>query len=150
MELSPDFCDLLAEFNEHEVDYIVVGAHALAAHGHIRATKDLDVWVRADPSQAERVYAALRAFGAPLHELCVEDLARPGTVFQIGVAPVRIDVRTNLSGVSFDVCWPRRVATALGGVPTAVLARSDLIANKLACGRPQDLADVAWLQANVE
>jgi hypothetical protein len=98
--VSPDFKDLLSTFNAHRVDYLVVGAHALAAHGHIRATGDLDVWVRPDVDNARRVIEALRAFGAPLHDLSEEDLTRDRTVFQIGIAPLRIDVLTTIDGVA--------------------------------------------------
>src|SRR5829696_6257902 len=83
--MNPDFRDLLAAFNAHGVEFLVVGAHALAAHGLVRATKDLDVWIRADERNAPRVLAALAEFGAPLHDLSAEDLARPGLIFQIGI-----------------------------------------------------------------
>lgn len=104
--MNPDFRDLLAAFNAHGVEYLVVGAHALAAHGHVRATKDLDVWVRPSASNAPRVLNALREFGAPLHDLVEDDLSRPGVVFQIGVAPLRIDVVTKIDGVEFQDAWP--------------------------------------------
>jgi hypothetical protein len=90
--MNPDFRDLLAEFNAHNVDYLIVGAHALAAHGHIRATKYLDVWVRAEPDNARKVLRVLKAFGAPLQDLTENDLTLPGLIFQIGVPPVRIDL----------------------------------------------------------
>jgi hypothetical protein len=110
--MNQDFRDLLAEFNARGVEYLVVGAHALAAHGHVRATKDLDVWVRPEPSNAGRVIAALVAFGAPLHDLTEADMASPGTIFQIGVAPIRIDVITSIDGVVFEEAW----MTDSGGV----------------------------------
>jgi hypothetical protein len=100
--MNQDFRDLLAEFNAAGVEFLVVGAHALAAHGLVRATKDLDVWVRPEAGNAERAIAALGAFGAPLHDLSIDDLARPGLIFQIGVAPIRIDVITAIDGVAFD------------------------------------------------
>src|SRR5437867_2080737 len=115
--MNPDFRDLLAEFNAHNVDYLIVGAHALAAHGHIRATKDLDVWVRAEPDNARKVLRALKAFGAPLQDLTENDLTQPGLIFQIGVPPVRIDVVTSIDGVSFSEAWPARVQTAFSGQP---------------------------------
>ena len=108
-QLFEDVRDLLDAFDEEEVVFVVVGAHALAAHGHVRATKDLDVWVRADPANAPRVLSALGEFGAPLHDLTSEDLAGPGVVFQIGVPPVRIDVVTSIDGVSFEDAWPARL-----------------------------------------
>ena len=143
--VSRDFVDLLRAFNAHGVEYLVVGAHALAAHGHVRATKDLDVWVRPTADNAKRVLEALAEFGAPLDDLSADDLASPGTVFQIGVEPVRIDVMTEIDGVGFDEAWSDRVETRFGGEPTAVLSKRALIANKKASGRLQDLADLEKL-----
>ena len=97
--MNPDFRDLLAAFNARGVDFLIVGAHALAAHGLVRATKDLDVWVRPEPQNAERVLAALADFGAPLQDLTLYDLSRSGLIFQIGVEPIRIDVITAIDGV---------------------------------------------------
>ena len=145
---SPDFRDLLAAFNAHRVEYLVVGAHALAAHGQVRATKDLDVWVRPDSVNAARVLAALHSFGAALHDLTAEDLSTPGVVFQMGVAPIRIDVITAIDGVEFGKAWDERLETRFAGVDTAVLSRRHLIENKTAAGRPQDLVDVQWLKAH--
>lgn len=144
--MNPDFRDLLSAFNAQDVEYLVVGAHALAAHGHVRATKDLDVWVRPSAGNAKRVLAALNAFGAPLQDLREDDLAQPGLVFQIGVAPVRVDVITEIEGVEFENAWPDRLETILGGLRVPVLSRHHLIANKRAVGRLQDLADVEWLE----
>jgi Nucleotidyl transferase of unknown function (DUF2204) len=144
--VNPDFVDLLRAFSAHQVEAIVVGAHALAAHGHVRATKDLDVWIRPSLQNAALAYRALAEFGAPLTELSTEDLATPGTVFQIGVEPVRIDVITQIDGVSFDEAWMERVPARFGGVPTYVLSRRLLIQNKRASGRLQDLADVERLE----
>jgi hypothetical protein len=126
----------------------VVGAHALAAHGHIRATKDLDVWVHATHENATRAYRALAAFGAPLHDLTEADLATPGTIFQIGVPPVRVDVITAIDGVEFGDAWPERVEATLGGLSVPVLSRQHLVQNKRAADRPQDRADVDWLENN--
>jgi hypothetical protein len=144
--LNPDFRDLLSTFNAQGVEYLVVGAHALAAHGHVRATKGLDIWVRPDATNAPRVMDALRAFGAPLLDLSEEDLTQPGMVFQIGIPPVRIDVITAVDGVVFDDAWPERMPTTYGDVPTPVLSLNHLIINKEASGRPQDLADLDWLR----
>lgn len=146
--MSSDYRDLLAEFNAHGVEMIVVGAHALAAHGHVRATKDLDVWVRPERANAARVLDALAAFGAPLFDLTVDDLVTPGVVFQIGVAPLRVDVLTAVDGVAFDEAWADRVQTTFDDQPVAVLSRAKLIANKRASGRTQDLADIEWLESH--
>lgn len=104
--MNPDFRDLLSEFNALGVEYLIVGTYALAAHGHVRATGDLGLWVRPDPANAKRVIAALSAFGTPLHDLTEDDLSRTGVVFQIGVAPVRIDVLTGIDGIAFEEAWP--------------------------------------------
>jgi hypothetical protein len=144
--VNRDFRDLLAEFNVHHVEFLVVGAHALAAHGHVRATKDLDVWVRPDLENAKRVLKALKEFGTAVHDLTEEDLTKPGTVFQIGVPPLRIDVVTAIDGVSFDEAWTAKLETRFADQPTGVLSREHLIRNKRATGRTQDLADVEWLE----
>ncbi len=144
--MSPDFKDLLSEFNAHRVEYLVVGAHALAAYGRVRATGDLDVWVRPDAENAKRVVEALAAFGAPIHDLSADDLTRPGTIFQIGVAPVRIDVLTGIDAVEFDEAWQARFPAQFAGQPVSVLSVQHLIRNKRAVGRAQDLADVEWLE----
>ena len=145
-KMNPDFRDLLAEFNARGVEFLVVGAYALAAHGLVRATKDLDIWVRPDAANAERVLAALVAFGAPLHDLTVDDLAQPGLIFQIGVEPIRIDVITRIDGVSFEEAWPDRVEAHFADQVASVLSRGHLIQNKRAAGREQDLLDVKWLE----
>ncbi|HKY38122.1 MAG TPA: nucleotidyltransferase [Polyangiaceae bacterium] len=144
--MNPDFRDLLAAFNARGVDFLIVGAHALAAHGFVRATKDLDVWVRPDPVNAERVLAALADFGAPLQDLTVDDLSRPGLIFQIGVEPIRIDVITAIDGVEFLDAWTQRVSARFADQEAAVLSREHLLVNKRAAGREQDLLDVKWLE----
>jgi hypothetical protein len=146
MQTNSDFRDLFAALNAVDAEYLVVGALALAAHGHIRATKDLDVWVRANPENAERVYRALAAFGAPLEDLTVEDLASPNLIFQIGVAPVRVDILTSIDGVEFDEAWPAKLASEYADQTVPVLSRHHLILNKRASGRLQDLADVEALE----
>lgn len=145
--MNRDFSELLAEFNDHGVEYLVVGAHALAAHGHVRATKDLDVWVRPEAENAGRVIRALEAFGAPLHDLTEADLTQPGLIFQIGVPPLRIDVLTAIDGVTFDDAWPARLPTRFGDQPVGVLSREHLLQNKRASGRTQDLADIETLES---
>lgn len=148
--MSPDFKDLLSEFNARGVEFLVVGAYALAAHGRVRATGDLDVWVRPEAGNSKRVIEALRAFGAPLHDLSTEDLSRPGTVFQIGVAPLRIDVLTGIDAVEFDEAWSSRLMARFAGVAVPVLSVQHLIRNKRAVGRAQDLADLEWLEKSAK
>jgi len=144
--MNQDFRDLLAEFNARQVEFLLVGAHALAAHGHIRATQDLDIWVRPTQDNAKRVIEALRAFGAPLHDLTAKDLATPGLIFQIGVEPIRIDILTLIDGVQFEEAWADRMISKFADQPVAVLSREHLIRNKLAAARTQDLADVEALK----
>ena len=121
--LNPDFRDMLSALSAEAAEYLLVGAYALAVHGVPRATGDLDVWVRPTADNARRVRSALTRFGAPLADLTEGDLVRPDTVFQIGVAPNRID-----------------------GLDVPVLARHHLIRNKKATGRAQDIADAARLE----
>lgn len=146
--MNRDFRDLLSTFNAQGVEYLIVGAHALAAHGHVRATKDLDVWVRPDGTNAARVLGALKASGAPLHSLTAADLAQPGLIFQIGVPPVRIDVITAIDGVRFEDAWPERMQAHLGALEVPVISRKHLIQNKRAAGRLQDLADLERLEGS--
>lgn len=150
MATNQDFKDLFAALSAQGSEFIVVGAHAVMVHTEPRYTKDLDVWIRPTPDNAERVYAALRDFGAPLVGLTIDDLSTPGVVFQIGVEPNRIDILTAIDGVTFDEAWSRRVPSTYGGVPIALLAMEDLIRNKRAAGRPQDLLDVAKLEASLQ
>jgi hypothetical protein len=137
---------MLAALSEAGADFMVIGAHAVAVHARPRATGDLDIWIRPTPENAERVWSALVAFGAPLHELTREDLASDDVVFQIGVAPNRIDILTTIGGVSFEQAWPRRTTVELWGLTVLVIGREDLIKSKKAAGRPRDLADIAELE----
>lgn len=139
--MERDFVEMLSELNAAGAEYLVVGAHALAAHGVPRATGDLDIWVRATPENARRVLEALRNFGAPLFDLSVDDLSKPETVFQIGVVPVRIDLLTSITGIAFEEAWAARMPVRVEGVPFGVIGRADLLRNKRATGRPKDLLD---------
>jgi hypothetical protein len=144
--MNQDFAEMLSALIEAEVDFLIVGAHALAAHGFPRATGDLDIWVRPSPDNAKRVIQALGTFGAPLFDLTTEDLTRPGVVFQIGVAPCRIDILTEISGVSFEEAWSRRALFSVEGRELPFISKRDLVVNKRAAGRPRDLADLAELE----
>ena len=144
--MNPDFVELLRAFNAAEVRFLVVGAYAVTFHTRPRATADIDLWVEPTPDNAPRVLQALKHFGAPLHEVTGSDFAQPGITFQIGIAPRRIDVLTELSGVSFDEAWPDRVRHELGGCPVDFIGRQALILNKRTSGRPKDLLDLEVLE----
>jgi hypothetical protein len=145
--MNRDFAEMLSALSAAGAEFLVVGAHALAAHGYPRATGDLDVWIAATPENAPRVWRALVTFGAPLHELSQDELARPGLVFQMGLPPARIDLLTSIDGVEFADAWPRRLEATVGGQRVPLIGAEDLIRNKRAVGRPRDLADVAELEA---
>lgn len=146
MPVNPDFRDLFAALNAAGAEYLLVGGYALAVHAAPRFTKDLDVWVRPSAGNARRVWTALCEFGAPLGELGEVDLATPGIVFQIGLAPNRIDVLTAIDGVEFDAAWPGRLETTYGGQTVHVIGKRELVLNKRASGRPQDLVDADVLE----
>ncbi len=143
-----DFVDFIACLRLEGCAFLIVGAHALAAHGSPRATGDLDVLVRADPSNAERVYRALVRFGAPVsaHGVRPEDFAVPGTVYQIGLPPHRIDVLTSISGVSFEDAQEGAITGHIGPESVPCIGLDPLLRNKRAAGRPKDLGDVAVLE----
>jgi hypothetical protein len=143
--MNPDFVDLLRTFIDADVRFLVVGAYALAHHGRPRATGDLDVWVDAEPENAERVMRALAAFGAPLDDVSAADFARPGVVVQIGVPPGRIDVLTELTALQFADAWRSREAGRFGSLTVDFLGKDAFIRNKRATGRAKDLGDIEGL-----
>ena len=142
-----DFEELLSALSSERVELLIVGAYAVMAVTEPRYTKDLDVWVRPSRANARRVYRALKRFGAPLDNLRVHDLEREGIIFQIGVEPVRIDILTQVDGIDFEGALQRARRGKYGNVEVAFLSVADLIENKKRVGRPQDLLDVAKLEA---
>ncbi|MEZ6095560.1 MAG: DUF6036 family nucleotidyltransferase [Pirellulaceae bacterium] len=142
MDLNTDFRDMLLALNDFDAKYLVVGAYAVAVHGHPRATGDLDIWVMTSGDNSSKVFMALKSFGAPIHEITESDFATPSIVFQIGVPPSRIDILTVISGVSFEDAWETRVIVTVDGIDIPVIGRTNLIRNKRATGRPKDLADI--------
>lgn len=144
--VNRDFRDLFAALNEVQANYLVVGAHAVAFYAEPRFTKDLDVWVEASPVNAPRLIAALYAFGAPSAGVSEADFHTAGAVLQIGVAPNRIDITTHIDGVTFEAAWPNRQSTAFGDQSIWIIGRAELIQNKTAVARPQDLLDLAVLE----
>lgn len=144
--LNSDFRDILSAFCEEKVEFMLVGAYAVAAHGLPRATGDIDLWIKCSDDNAARVLSALKLFGAPLSNFSKADLLRPGTVIQLGVIPRRIDVLTTITGVDYDEAEPEREFVNLDGMTIPIIGISHLIRNKKAVGRPQDQADVARLE----
>ncbi|MDD4736422.1 MAG: hypothetical protein PHP44_10010 [Kiritimatiellae bacterium] len=145
MEVQPDFRDLLKLLNEHNVDYLIVGGYALAFHGAPRFTGDIDVFVRPDQVTARRVLDALDAFGFSFQNLTVQDFESPNKVVQLGVPPVRIDIITSLSGVTWSEADAAKEPGPFGDVPVAYIGRNEYIKNKRAAGRKKDLADIEAL-----
>ncbi len=146
--LNPDFKDMLSCLKEAEVDFIIVGAYALAAHGFPRATGDIDIWVRSDAPNARRVMRALARFGAPLADLSENDFLSGAMVVQLGVEPGRIDILTDIDGVTFDEAWRDKMITTVAGLEINILSKTNLLKNKLAAGREKDQGDIAWLKKN--
>ena len=144
--MNPDFRDLFRALSDAGARFLVVGAYAVSFHSEPRATGDLDVWIDRSPENAARVYRALQAFGAPLTQLTERDLTDAETVFQIGVAPRRIDIMTSITGVDFAEAWERRSRGTYDDVAFSLIGITALIKNKLAVGRPKDLLDVEMLR----
>lgn len=148
IELPDDFRDLLVVLHDAGAEFVVLGGHAVAFHGHPRATKDLDLLIRADSGNAEKVYRALAAFGAPLETFEVEacDFATYDGVLQIGIPPRRIDVLNRATGISFDEAVADGLTFEVEGRSIPVIGRLALLKNKRAAGRAQDLADIKALE----
>ncbi|MFW6010305.1 MAG: hypothetical protein ACOC9H_00150 [Gemmatimonadota bacterium] len=148
--LNPDFRDMLSAFADAGVEYLVVGAYALAAHGVPRATGDLDCWIRRTEGNAARTMRALEAFGAPTLDVTIEDLLKPDLVFQIRVEPRRIDILTSIDGVDFDEAWQHRIVARINEIDVPVIGLRELVENKRAVGRTRDLADIERLESEAE
>ena len=144
--LNEDYKDILLALATAKVRYLIVGAYALAAHGYVRATMDIDVWVMPSSENAEAVLKALNHFGAPLHNLTKADLQKNDTVFQIGVPPRRIDILTGATGLEFEETFAGSVEVNIEGIPVRVPSIEALICNKRATGRTKDLADAEALE----
>jgi len=145
--LNEDYKDMLRSLAAENVRFILVGAYALAAHGYPRATMDIDIWVMSSPENADAVIRALSRFGAPLQNLTKEDLLTAGTIFQIGVAPRRIDIITAASGLQFEPTYRNSIPLNIEGIEVRIPSIDDLILNKKATGRTRDLADAEALES---
>jgi len=143
--MNQDFVDLLRAFVAADVRFMIVGAYALALHGRPRATGDLDVWIDATPENAGRVMTALAQFGAPVAQISASDFAKPGIIYQIGVPPGRIDIVTELTGVTFAEAWPDRIRRPFGDIEVDFIGLAAFVHNKRATGRSKDLGDIEGL-----
>ena len=147
MLTSPDFRELLKLFADAEVRYLIVGGYAVMKYTEPRFTKDLDLLISTEPKNAAAVFRSLKTFGAPLTGLTEADFSATGFFYQMGRAPLRIDVLMDVPGVDFEQAWTRRETVALAGVPMHFISKADLIRAKEAAGRPQDLLDLTNLRA---
>jgi len=145
--VSQDYEDLFRVLNAHKIKYLVVGAHAVVFYTVPRFTKDLDVWIPPALNDATQIYEALKAFGAPLRDLTVEDFQNTSTLLQIGVAPVRIDIMLAVPGISWEQAWKHRRRSRYGKTPIHILGFSELVQAKKAANRPQDRLDLKKLSS---
>lgn len=147
--LNEDFRDLLALFAAFDVEHLIVGAHAMAVHGVVRATGDIDILVRPTHDNARRVVRALEAFGAPVdaHGVTPDDFVVHDRVYQMGLPPRRIDLLTSIAGIDFDAAWSSRTALDVDGLTLSFIGLEALRTNERACGRAKDIADLALLDA---
>jgi len=144
--LNSDYKDMLQVLLDNGVKFLLVGAYAMGAHGYPRSTGDIDIWVEPSPDNSRRVYLALAQFGAPLGEVDEATFVKPDVVFQIGVAPRRIDIMSSVSGVEFDEAYQHRQTVELEGMPIPILSYDDLVRNKRATGRDKDRLDADRLE----
>lgn len=144
--MNSDFSDLLRALNDAKVEYLIVGGYAVGKYTEPRYTKDIDIWINNSIDNAERVFQALQAFGAPLGDVTVDDFSAPDLIYQIGVEPSRIDILMGLESMDFENCWKRRVTAELDELTLNFISIADLIENKERTGRPQDLIDARNLR----
>lgn len=141
---------MLSAFLDENVEFIIVGAVAMAFHGYVRATGDIDFWIRISDENAKKVWLALKEFGAPLFDFKESDLLVSGTVFQIGIPPNRIDIINQIDGVEFDSAWPNRKIAEFDNLRIPTIGKTDLLNNKRTSDRPKDRIDVLWIEKHPE
>jgi len=144
--LNSDYKDMLCILLDNEVKFLLVGAYAMGAHGYPRATGDIDIWIEPSEDNSKRAYRSLTLFGAPVEQLDEATFVKHGIVFQIGVAPRRIDIITAISGVEFDQAYQQRYTIEFEGLKLPMLSLADLIKNKRATGRDKDRLDADRLE----
>ena len=146
MDVHCDYEDLFKVLNDYRIKYLVVGAYAVMYHTQPRYTKDIDVWIITEMNDVHKIFAALKTFGAPLQKIEAEHFYDKTMIFQIGLAPVRIDIMTAVPGITFKTSWQNKKRVKYGQTPIYVLGKKDLIAAKEKAGRPQDKIDVENLR----
>ena len=144
--LEKDYRDILQIFIEEGVQFLLIGGYAVGAHGYVRATKDLDLWVMANPKNAQLIIKSLVRFGAPMSNISADDFSKEGIIFQIGVEPIRIDISTSIEGITFESAYPNAKIIVIDNLHIPIISIEDLITNKRASGRHKDLADVEALE----
>lgn len=145
IQLPPDFKEFLKLLNEHNVEYLLVGGYAVGYYGYPRATADMDIWIAIQPLNAVKIVTALKEFGFDVPELQPELFLKEDQIIRLGVPPIRIEIATTLSGVSFEKCYAERVVDALDGVRVNLISLENLKTNKKAAGRYKDLSDLEYL-----
>jgi hypothetical protein len=147
--LNPDYREMLSILFEEKVDFILVGAYAMAIHGFPRATGDIDIFVSPDAKNAQRLFKALAKFGAPLRGIQAADFSKENVIFQIGVAPRRIDIITTIDAVSFESAWKDKILVQIDGLKIPVLSLDKIITNKESTGRKKDALDAETLRGKI-
>jgi len=150
MFVNSDFTELLNLFNSNNVKYLIIGGYAVVQYAEPRYTKDLDIWVSADTTNAAAVYKSLREFGAPLTGLTEADFAEEGYFYQMGVPPIRVDILMGIPGIAFMQAWEKRVEVDFDDLTVSFISREDLIIANRAAGRAQDLIDADLLAQSGE
>lgn len=146
--LNEDYKEMLQILSNNEVKFLIVGAYAMGAQGYPRATGDFDIWVESSPENSKKVYNSLAEFGAPLEQINTETFIEKGIIFQIGVAPRRIDILTFIDGVEFDRAYKDKENIEIEGIATPFLSKENIIKNKEATGREKDKIDLKYLKKN--
>ena len=150
MQIASDYIDLLRILNKHKVKYLIVGAYAVIYYTEPRYTKDLDIWVQPDSENAERVYRALKEFGAPLKDIEPSSFTDKSLVYQMGVAPVRVDILMGLPMIEFDQAWKHKKITTFDDIKVNIIGIDELIYSKKTAKRPTDLVDIESLQLGLK
>lgn len=148
-DLSPDFQDLINCLTSQDVEFLIVGAHALAFHGVARYTEDLDVWVHRTEANAKKVQAALKDYGIPISDEAAQALLQERRMLRFGIAPTKIEILNFLDGCDFELAASRALTESFGGTPAHVLGLEDYVATKLASGRPKDFSDLTLLRSAI-